>query len=90
MPKYIIERNIPNAGKLSAAELQGIAQKSCCILSDMGPQIQWLESFVTADKVYCIYIAPDEQSIKTHAERGEFPANSIAEITTIIDPTTGE
>ncbi len=90
MPKYIIERNIPGAGALSASELQQISQKSCCILQDMGPQIQWLESFVTADKVYCIYIAPDEQSIKDHAERGEFPANSIAEITTIIDPTTGE
>ena len=90
MPKYIIERNIPGAGDLSANDLQQISQKSCCILNDMGPQIQWLESFVTADKIYCIYIAPDETSIRTHAERGEFPANSIAEIKTIIDPTTGE
>ncbi len=90
MPKYIIERNIPGAGTLSASELQQISQKSCCILNEMGPQIQWLESFVTADKVYCIYIAPDEQSIRTHAERGEFPANSIAEVKAIIDPTTGE
>lgn len=90
MPKYIIERNIPGAGDLSANDLQQISQKSCCILNDMGPQIQWLESFVTADKIYCIYIAPDEASIRTHAERGEFPANSIAEIKTMIDPTTGE
>ena len=90
MPKYIIEREIPGAGDLSASDLRQISQKSCCVLSEMGPQIQWLESFVTADKVYCIYIAPDKQSIRTHAERGEFPANSIAEISTIIDPTTGE
>ena len=90
MPEYIIERNIPGAGDLSANDLQQISQKSCCILDEMGPQIQWLESFVTADKIYCIYIAPDEASIRTHAERGEFPANSIAEINTIIDPTTGE
>ena len=90
MPKYIIERNIPGAGELSANELQQISQKSCGVLNEMGPQIQWLESFVTADKIYCIYIAPDEQSVRTHAERGGFPANSIAEISTIIDPTTGE
>ncbi len=90
MPKYIIEREIPGAGELSADELQEISQKSCCVLQAMGPQIQWLESFVTADKIYCIYIAPDEESIRTHAQRGEFPANSIAEISTIIDPTTGE
>ena len=90
MPKYIIERNIPGAGELSTTELQQISQKSCCVLNEMGPQIQWLESFVTADKIYCVYIAPDEQSIRTHAERGEFPANSIAEVKTIIDPTTGE
>lgn len=90
MPKYIIEREIPGAGQLSRDELQQISHKSCCILKDMGPQIQWLESFVTDNKVYCIYIAPDEQSISEHAERGEFPANSIAQIKTIIDPTTGE
>ena len=90
MPKYIIEREIPAAGALSADELQQISQKSCCILKEMGPQIQWLESFVTADKIYCIYIAPDEATIRTHAEQGGFPANSIAEIKTIIDPTTGE
>lgn len=90
MPKYIIEREIPGAGDLSAIELQQISQKSCCILKEMGPQIQWLESFVTADKIYCTYIAPDEDTIRLHAEKGEFPANSIAEIKTIIDPTTGE
>ncbi len=90
MPKYIIEREIPGAGDLTAEQLQQISQKSCCVLNEMGPQIQWLESYVTADKVYCIYIAPDEQSIRTHAEKGEFPANSIAEIKTIIDPTTAE
>jgi len=90
MPKYIIERNIPNAGDLTANDLQNISQKSCCVLNEMGPQIQWLESFVTADKVYCIYIAPNEQAVKEHAKKGEFPANSIAEIKTIIDPTTGE
>jgi len=90
MPKYIIEREIPGAGDLTAEQLQQISQKSCCVLKEMGPQIQWLESFVTADKVYCTYIAPNEEAIRTHGEKGEFPANSIAEIKTIIDPTTGE
>jgi hypothetical protein len=90
VPKYIIERNIPGAGQLTATELQQISQKSCCVLSEMGPQIQWLESFVTADKIYCIYIAPNEQAVKEHAEKGGFPANSIAEIKTMIDPTTSE
>ncbi|NOQ63414.1 MAG: DUF4242 domain-containing protein [Methyloprofundus sp.] len=90
MPKYIIEREIPSAGNLSVLELQQISQKSCCVLTEMGPKIQWLESYVTADKVYCIYIAPDEQTIREHAERGEFPANAINEIVTMIDPTTGE
>jgi hypothetical protein len=90
MPKYIIEREIPGAGSLTQDELKQISQKSCCILDDMGPKIQWLESFVTPDKIYCVYIAPDEKTIRTHAERGEFPANSIAKITTMIDPTMGE
>ncbi|WP_428354193.1 DUF4242 domain-containing protein [Methyloprofundus sp.] len=90
MPKYIIEREIPGAGQLTGNELQQISQKSSCVLQDMGPQIQWLESFITAEKVYCIYIAPNKAAIRTHAERGGFPANAIAEITTIIDPTTGE
>jgi hypothetical protein len=90
MPKYIIERDIPGAGKLTAGDLQGIAQKSCGVLRDMGPRIQWLESYVTADKVYCIYIADSEQAIREHAEQGGFPANRIEEIKTIIDPTTGD
>jgi hypothetical protein len=90
MPKYIIERNIPNAGQLSAHELQSISQKSCGILTEMGPQIQWLESYVTDDKIYCIYIAPNEASVKEHAEKGGFPANSISQIRTSIDPTTAE
>ncbi len=90
MPKFIIEREIPDAGNLSTTELQQISQKSCSILKKMGPQIQWLESYVTNDKIFCIYIAPDRNAIQTHAEQGGFPANSIAEIKTIIDPTTGE
>jgi hypothetical protein len=90
MPKFIIEREIPNAGSLTAQDLQGISQKSCSVLNQMGPKIQWLESYVTDDKVYCVYIAPDEASIKEHAEKGGFPANRIAAIKTIIDPTTAE
>ncbi len=90
MPKYVIEREVPGAGKLSGEELQGISEKSCGVLSEMGPQIQWLHSYVTADKVYCVYIAPDEASIRQHAEKGGFPANSIAKVSTVIDPTTAE
>ncbi len=90
MPKYIIEREIPDAGSLTAADLQGISQKSCSILKNMGPQIQWVQSFVTADKVYCTYIAPNEEEIRKHAQEGGFPANSIAEIKSVIDPTTSE
>lgn len=90
MPKYIIEREIPGAGSLTAQDLQGISQKSCSILGNMGPKIQWLESYVTDDKVYCVYIAPDEASIKDHAEKGGFPANRISRVNTIIDPTTAE
>ncbi|WP_374090410.1 DUF4242 domain-containing protein [Methylomicrobium lacus] len=90
MPKYIIERDIPNAGALTAEQLQGISQKSCSVLQAMGPKIQWLQSYVTGDKVYCVYIAPDEASIKEHAEKGGFPANRISEVKTIIDPTTAE
>lgn len=90
MPKYIIERDIPNAGSLSAQDLQGISQKSCGILSNMGTQIQWLESYVTDDKVYCVYIAPDEAAIRSHAAQGGFPANRISQIRTMIDPTTAE
>jgi len=90
MPKYVIEREIPQAGKLSKNELSAISQKSCSILKNMGPQIQWVESYVTDDKVYCIYIAPNEAAIKRHADEGGFPANKISEIRTMIDPTTAE
>jgi hypothetical protein len=90
MPKYIIEREIPGAGKLTPAELQSISQKSCGVLRNMGPQIQWVQSYVTGDKVYCVYNAPDEASIRSHAEQGGFPANRISRVTGIIDPTTAE
>lgn len=90
MPKFIIERNIPGAGSLSAEQLQGISEKSCCVLSEMGSKIQWLESYVTDDKIYCAYIALDEAAIREHAARGGFPANQISQIKTIIDPTTAE
>ncbi len=90
MPKYIIERDIPNAGALTAQDLQAISQKSCGVLSNMGTKIQWLESYVTDDKVYCVYIAPDEATIKAHAEQGGFPANRISQIRTMIDPTSAE
>jgi hypothetical protein len=90
MPKYIIEREIPGAGSLSLEELQAISQKSCGVLRDMGPSIQWVESFVTPDKIYCIYIAPDEAAVREHAERGGFPANRISAVTGMIDPTTSE
>jgi hypothetical protein len=90
MPKYLIEREIPGAGKLSPAELRGISQKSCGILNRMGPQIQWVQSYVTDDKVYCVYIAPNAEMIRQHAEEGGFPANRISEIKTMIDPSTGE
>ena len=90
MPKYVIEREVPGAGKLSAEELKGMAQKSCGVLQEMGPQIQWQESYVTGDKVYCIYIAPNEEAVREHAQRGEFPLNSISEVKSVIDPTTAE
>jgi len=90
MPKYIIEREIPGAGVLSAEELHGISQKSCGVLSALGPQIQWVQSYVTGDKIYCVYIAPNEALVREHAEQGGFPANSISEIKSIIDPTTAE
>ncbi|MCQ8180780.1 DUF4242 domain-containing protein [Methylomonas sp. SURF-1] len=90
MPKYIIERDIPGAGQLTQAELHGISQKSCGVLREMGPRIQWLHSYVTGDKVYCIYIADSEQAIREHAEQGGFPANRIEEIKTVIDPTTAD
>ena len=90
MPKFLIEREIPGAGNLSPQELQGISQKSCGVLQNMGPQIQWLQSYVTGDKVYCVYIAPNEEMIREHASQGGFPANRISEIKSIIDPTTSE
>jgi len=90
MPKYVIEREIPGAGKLSAAELQAISQKSCGVISKMGPKIQWLESYVTDDKIYCVYIAPDEATVREHATQGGFPANRVSRIARMIDPTTSE
>jgi hypothetical protein len=90
MPKFLIEREIPGAGNLSADELQAISQKSCGVLSNMGPQIQWVESYVTDDKVYCVYIAPNAEMVQEHARQGGFPANRISEIKSVIDPTTAE
>jgi hypothetical protein len=90
VPKYVIEREIPGAGNLTPAELQAISQKSCGVLSNMGPQIQWVESFVTKDKIYCVYIAPDEKSVREHARQGGFPANAVSEVKTVINPTTAE
>ena len=90
MPKFLIEREIPGAGKLTPQELQGISQKSCGVLRGIGPQIQWLESYVTDDKVYCVYIAPNEAAVREHARQGGFPANRISEIRRMIDPTTAE
>ncbi|MGF7216174.1 hypothetical protein GGR92_002339 [Spirosoma lacussanchae] len=90
MPKYVIERDIPGAGTLSADQLKGISQTSCGVLSTMGPQIQWLQSYVTGDKIYCVYIAPNEAMVREHAEQGGFPANAVNEVKTIIDPTTAE
>ncbi|SHN21592.1 DUF4242 domain-containing protein [Mucilaginibacter sp. OK098] len=90
MPKYIIEREIPGAGNLSADQLKSISQTSCGVLSNMGPQIQWVNSFVTADKIYCVYIAPNEEMVREHASQGGFPANSVSRVLTNIDPTTAE
>ena len=90
MPKYVIEREIPGAGKLTSEQLHAISQKSCGVLKQLGPQIQWVESYVTDDKVYCVYIAPSEDLIREHAQQGGFPANRISEIKEVIDPTTAE
>ena len=90
MPKYVIEREIPGAGKLSPEQLKGISQTSCGVLSKMGPQIQWVHSYVTNDKIYCIYNAPNEEMVREHAKQGGFPANSVSEVATIIDPVTAE
>jgi hypothetical protein len=90
MPRFVIEREIPGAGNLSSAELKAISQKSCGVLKSMGPEIQWVQSFVTGDKVYCVYIAPSETMVREHAKQGGFPANTVAEVRAVIDPTTSE
>jgi len=90
MPKYVIERDLPGAGKLSADQLRGVSQKSCSVLNKLGPEIQWIHSYVTADKIYCIYRAPNEAMIREHAKQGGFPANKISEVASIIEPTTAE
>ena len=90
MPKFVIEREIPDAGKLSPEVLQSISQTSCGVLKEMGPQIQWIQSYVTDDKIYCVYIAPDDAAVREHALKGGFPANSVAQVRAIIDPTTAE
>lgn len=90
MPKYIIERNIPGASKLTPEQLKGISQTSCTVLSGMGPQIQWKHSYVAGDKIYCVYIAPNEEAIREHATKGGFPANLVTEVSHIIDPTSAE
>lgn len=90
MPKYVIEREMPGAGSLPPDQLRAAARKSCAVLRDLGPQIQWLHSYVTGDKLYCVYISPDEQTIREHAKRGEFPADRISRVERVIDPTTAE
>ena len=90
MPKFVIEREIPGAGKLTPEQLQAISQTSCGVLRSMGPEIQWVQSFVTDDKIYCVYIAPDEATVRQHATQGGFPANSVAQVRSTIDPTTAE
>ena len=90
MPKFVIEREIVGVGKLPPQELQAISQKSCSVLQSMGPKIQWVQSFVTDDKIYCLYVAPDAETVKQHAQRGGFPANTIARVRSVIDPTTAE
>ncbi len=88
MPRYVIERELPGAGKFSSADLQGISKKSCSVLDELGPQIQWVESYVTEDKIYCVYDAPNKEIIKEHADKGGFPANRIEEIKNMISPAT--
>lgn len=90
MPKYVIERDIPGAGKLTPDQLTAISQKSCGVLNQLGPSIQWVESFVTDDKVYCVYIAPNESLVREHAKQGGFPANRVSQVRTVINPTTAE
>ena len=90
MPRWVIEREIPGAGKLSAGELKAISQKSCGVLNEMGPRIQWVQSYVTDDKIYCVYIAPDEATVRKHAQMGGFPANKVSQVRGVIDPLTSE
>jgi hypothetical protein len=90
MPKYLIEREIPGAGRMSPQQLQAVAEKSCSVLRKLGPQIQWVHSYVTQDKIYCVYIAPNEQMVREHASQGGFPADRVSQIDTVIDPTTSE
>ena len=90
MPKYVIERDVPGAGNLTDAQLRELSQKSVSVLKGMGPEIQWLHSYVTGDKIYCIYNAPNEEMVREHAKQGGFPANSVSRVSTIIDPTTAE
>ena len=90
MPKFVIEREIPGAGSFTPEQLQAISQTSCGVLRELGPQLQWLHSYVTDDKIYCVYIAPDEATVRAHAQKGGFPANRVAQVRTIIDPTTSE
>jgi hypothetical protein len=90
MPKYLIEREIPGAGQMSPQQLQGVAAKSCSVLRNLGPQIQWVQSYVTDNKIYCVYIAPNEEMVREHAKQGGFPANRISRIGSVIDPTTAE
>jgi hypothetical protein len=90
MPKFVIEREIPGAGTMSPKEFQAVSQKSCDVLREMGPEIQWVQSYVTGDKIYCVYIAPNEEAIREHAQKGGFPANRISVVDAMIDPTTAE
>lgn len=90
MPKYVIERVVPGAGKLTPTELKALSQRSCSVLNELGPQIQWIQSYVTDNKLYCIYVAPNEEMVHEHARRGGFPANHVSQVKTIIDPTTSE
>jgi hypothetical protein len=90
MPKFVIEREIPEVGKFSPEQLKAVSQTSCGVLREMGPQIQWVQSYVTDDKIYCVYIAPDEETVRTHAQKGGFPANRISQVRSMIDPTTAE
>jgi hypothetical protein len=90
MPKFVIEREIPGAGSMSVQQVQAVAEKSCSVLRNLGPQIQWLHSYVTENKIYCVYIAPNEEMVREHARQGGFPANSVSQVKRIIDPTTAE